>query len=324
MTPLMPAPQPSAVPALPGAGRGTPSPPVATESFAAALEHGHAAAGEAGAAETGTPPHEPVPELAEDAPLPEAIGGFQPLPLQQPAPPPWPPAGLAGLAFSAAGAADAADPAGMLAAARPLALGAKGAAGDPAAALALPGVMPGASETLRAGADADGVPPPAFSLPGLATPAGAPAADAPPMLEAPLPAPAVRAQDFSERFGAQLQWMAGEGIGHARIRVSPQDLGPVEVMLRLDGERISAEFVSAHAETRQALEHGLPRLRDLLGEHGFQLAHAGVGHGSADADADAGSPGSSSFGTNALGDEAASDTPAASVAVSNRLLDAYA
>lgn len=97
------------------------------------------------------------------------------------------------------------------------------------------------------------------------------------MLEAPLPAPEVRARDFSDGFGAQLQWMANEQIGHARIRVSPQELGPVEVMLRLDGERISADFVSAHAETRQALEHGLPRLRDLLGEHGFQLAHAGVG-----------------------------------------------
>lgn len=324
MTPLMPTPQPAAVPAQPGPGRGTPSAPAPGQSFAAALEHGHAVTGQAGAAETTTLLPEPAMEAPEEAELPDGLATFQPLALQQPALPPWPPAGLAGLAFSAAGAnAGAGDPSTALATTGPLALGANGAAGGGAPGLLLAGALPPAAEAPGAGADAGNVPPPAFSLPGLATPAGATAPEPPPMLEAPLPLPAVRAQDFSERFGAQLQWMAGEGIGHARVRVSPQELGPVEVMLRLDGERISAEFISAHAETRQALEHGLPRLRDLLGEHGFQLAHAGVGHGSADTDAGPGA-GAHSSGTSAPGDDVAIDGPSPSAAVSNRLLDAYA
>jgi flagellar hook-length control protein FliK len=35
---------------------------------------------------------------------------------------------------------------------------------------------------------------------------------------------------------------------------------------------------SPHVDVRQALESSLPRLRELLGEQGFQLAHADVGH----------------------------------------------
>lgn len=113
----------------------------------------------------------------------------------------------------------------------------------------------------------------------FALPAPAPLREPPPLLATPLPTPQVGAEDFEAQFGAQLEWMADRKISEARIRVTPNDLGPVEVRLHMDGDRIRADFVSANSETRQALEHGMPRLRDLLGEHGFQLAHANVGSG---------------------------------------------
>ncbi len=168
-------------------------------------------------------------------------------------------------------------------------------------------------------------PPPAFSLPSI--PATAPARAPAPLLQTPLPPPDVNGDDFGERFGAQLEWMAAQKIGHARIQVSPHDLGPVEVRLRLEGDRISADFVSAHVETRQALEQGLPRLRDLLGEHGFQLAHAGVGDGAQRGAAHGGSGGSdaSAHAISADTDDATPDrTPADGMRTARGLLDAYA
>lgn len=322
MTPLMPAPQASAVPAPPGSGTGAPQPPAARESFAAAMEHGQAAlAGAFADADVETQPSAETPSEAE---LPDGVGGEQPLLLQQP-PLPWPPAGLAGLAFSPPGGGDAAEALPAMATfARLASPGVDGgsASTGTAAALALAAGPPasGPEAALAGGAGGDNPPLPAFALPTLPSPSSV--QEAPPMLETPLPAPAVRAQDFSERFGAQLQWMANEGIGHARIRVSPQELGPIEVMLRLDGERISADFISAHAETRQALEHGLPRLRDLLGEHGFQLAHAGVGQ---DAPGQQDDSAPATPGTARAHDDGDTvpDGPAP-LAVSSRLLDAYA
>ena len=79
--------------------------------------------------------------------------------------------------------------------------------------------------------------------------------------------------------GRRLSWLADQKIGHAHIRVTPNDLGAIEVRLQLDGDRVHASFSSAHAEVRQALESSLPRLREMLGEHGMELAHADVGQG---------------------------------------------
>ncbi|MCR6627951.1 MAG: flagellar hook-length control protein FliK [Pseudoxanthomonas sp.] len=82
---------------------------------------------------------------------------------------------------------------------------------------------------------------------------------------------------FDEDIGDAVRWMADQKIGHAHIKVTPNDLGTVEIRLRLEGDRVHADFTSAQAEVRQALESSLPRLRDMLGQHGFQLAHADVG-----------------------------------------------
>jgi len=163
---------------------------------------------------------------------------------------------------------------------------------------------------------------PAFVLP-LANPAPVAAhAAALPATPAHLPTPQLGDAGFAEDVGSHVEWLAGQKISHAVIRVSPQDLGPVEVRLQLDGDRLSADFSSAQAEVRQALEQSLPRLREMLGQHGFELAHAGVGHGQA-GDREAASQGRQGSGGEANGDEPAAT--AQPVRMARRgLLDAYA
>ncbi|MGH8073573.1 MAG: flagellar hook-length control protein FliK, partial [Lysobacter sp.] len=51
------------------------------------------------------------------------------------------------------------------------------------------------------------------------------------------------------------------------------------IRLQIDGNRISAEFQSANADVRHALENSVGRLRDMLGQQGMQLAHSDVGQG---------------------------------------------
>ncbi len=91
---------------------------------------------------------------------------------------------------------------------------------------------------------------------------------------APVPMPSPR---FAEDLGARLQWMAERQGGEATLRIAPEGLGPVEIRLKLDGDRVELGFQAAHYETRQALEQALPRLREMLSEHGLQLGHADVG-----------------------------------------------
>lgn len=99
----------------------------------------------------------------------------------------------------------------------------------------------------------------------------------PTTLPSTLAQPAEPGAGYGDEFGANLAWMAERRLGHAEIRLNPEHLGPIDVRLQLDGERVHAEFHSAHAEVRHALEASLPRLRDLLGQHGLQLAQADVG-----------------------------------------------
>ncbi len=90
--------------------------------------------------------------------------------------------------------------------------------------------------------------------------------------------PDLNTDQFGETLGTQLTYMADQKISHARIRVSPHEMGTIEINLRLDGDRVHADFSSPQADVRQALESSLPKLRDLLGQQGFQLAQADVGH----------------------------------------------
>ena len=125
---------------------------------------------------------------------------------------------------------------------------------------------------------------------------------------------------FDEDIGDAVRWMADQKIGHAHIKVTPNDLGTVEMRLRLDGDRVHADFSSAQAEVRQALENSLPRLRDMLGQHGFQLAHADVGQQHTPPSQGAASP----HGESSADTEALTETPRTVRMTARGLVDAYA
>lgn len=119
-------------------------------------------------------------------------------------------------------------------------------------------------------------PVPLQAMHATSAPTHAPAAAAP---SAPVPQPVDPSAGYDDSFGTQVCWLAEQRIGQAEIRISPEHLGAIDIRLRLEGNEVRAEFHSAQAEVRQALEASLPRLRELLGQHGLQLGHAGVGQG---------------------------------------------
>ncbi|MCL1530287.1 flagellar hook-length control protein FliK [Xanthomonas nasturtii] len=120
---------------------------------------------------------------------------------------------------------------------------------------------------------------PAFVLPTTTTaPALTRLQDAAPIFSAsPTPTPDLGSDNFDDAIGARMSWLADQKIGHAHIKVTPNEMGPVEVRLHLDGDKVNASFTAANADTRQALEQSLPRLREMLGQNGFQLGQADVG-----------------------------------------------
>lgn len=119
---------------------------------------------------------------------------------------------------------------------------------------------------------------PAFVLPTTTAAALGRLQDPAPVFSAsPTPTPEMGSDTFDDAIGARLSWLADQKIGHAHIKVTPNEMGPVDVRLHLDGDKVNASFSSANADVRQALEQSLPRLREMLGQNGFQLGQADVG-----------------------------------------------
>ncbi len=271
---------------------------------------------------------------------------------------PWPPLGLAGLVLAIPAPA---DPASALPAAAVTASDAGGnalpapaaapvaaalpstaaaatsstasSASDQAATLPLPEmVLPGKRSERGEGSDASLIGDRAMA-PLLHAPGNAAVQDLKAALATgnaifngePTPKPVLGDDGFDQAIGARLGWLADQKIGHAHIRLSPDDMGPVDVRLQLNGDKVHASFSSPHVEVRQALESSLPRLRELLGEQGFQLAHADVGHqgpgGDGNASGQAGRGGIAGDGEPSPGDTSVSSTQ---LIRQRGLLDAYA
>ena len=62
----------------------------------------------------------------------------------------------------------------------------------------------------------------------------------------------------------------------AELRLHPEDLGQVQITLKLDDNQAQLQMVSAHSHVRAALEAALPVLRTSLAESGIQLAQSSV------------------------------------------------
>jgi flagellar hook-length control protein FliK len=81
---------------------------------------------------------------------------------------------------------------------------------------------------------------------------------------------------WADELGGKITWMAKHGIESASLSLSPDHLGPVEVHISVQDGAASVMFGAAQPDTRSALEHALPQLRQMFASQGLALADAGV------------------------------------------------
>ena len=86
----------------------------------------------------------------------------------------------------------------------------------------------------------------------------------------------VAAPHWPKAVAAELVMLGHQKVESATLRLSPEHLGHIEVHIHLDAKVINLTFGAAHAETRSALEHALPQLRDGFAQAGLTLGEATV------------------------------------------------
>ncbi len=113
--------------------------------------------------------------------------------------------------------------------------------------------------------------------PGMVPDAAQTRATSPGRPEFHVPQP-VNHPGWGEAMAARVSWQAAGGVQEARFHIHPPELGPVDVRVNVSKEHASVQFLTHHVAVRDALEEALPRLREMLGANGLQLAEASISH----------------------------------------------
>jgi flagellar hook-length control protein FliK len=82
---------------------------------------------------------------------------------------------------------------------------------------------------------------------------------------------------WDQAVGERIQWMVNQNIQQAEIKLTPPNLGPMEIKVSIHNDQTNVTFIAAQAPTREALESSIPRLREMLGEINLNLANVDVG-----------------------------------------------
>ncbi|WP_253377801.1 flagellar hook length control protein FliK [unidentified bacterial endosymbiont] len=106
---------------------------------------------------------------------------------------------------------------------------------------------------------------------GLATSQPAATVATAPVLSQPLGTP-----EWQQNLSQHITLFTRQGQQTAELRLHPEDLGQVQISLKLDDNQAQLQMVSAHSHVRAALEAALPMLRTSLAESGIQLSQSSV------------------------------------------------
>jgi len=96
-------------------------------------------------------------------------------------------------------------------------------------------------------------------------------APATPLLNSQLGSP-----EWQQALGQQILMFSRNGQQTAELHLHPQDLGSIQISLKLDNDQAQLSMVSNHSQVRAALEAAIPQLRTSLAESGISLGQSNV------------------------------------------------
>lgn len=81
---------------------------------------------------------------------------------------------------------------------------------------------------------------------------------------------------FAQQLGLRLATWAREGISQATLRINPEQLGPIDVRIQLQGQQVSVDFQARHSQTVDLIDSLMPRLAQAFDLQGLRLDDARV------------------------------------------------
>ncbi|AVV38263.1 MULTISPECIES: flagellar hook-length control protein FliK [Pantoea] len=111
----------------------------------------------------------------------------------------------------------------------------------------------------------------ASSLPAPVTASATNSTPSTPMLNSQL-----GSDEWQQALSQQIVMFSRNGQQNAELRLHPEDLGAIQISLKLDNDQAQISLVSSHSHVRSALEAAIPQLRSALAESGINLGESQV------------------------------------------------
>jgi flagellar hook-length control protein FliK len=86
-------------------------------------------------------------------------------------------------------------------------------------------------------------------------------------------------QDLPNAMGERLAWLASRDQKTAVIRLDPPELGKLELLLNVDGDKVSVNVQTSGNAVRDLLLQQLEKLRHAMAEHNLNLVDVNVSTG---------------------------------------------
>ena len=82
---------------------------------------------------------------------------------------------------------------------------------------------------------------------------------------------------WSEKFSEHIVWLGNHGIKSAIIKIHPDDLGPLEISIKVVKDSASVNINSPSSHVCEIVDQALPRLREMMAEQGLNLSEVNIG-----------------------------------------------
>lgn len=82
--------------------------------------------------------------------------------------------------------------------------------------------------------------------------------------------------EWGDKVMGKLSWLTARNMSVAEIHLTPPDMGPMEVKVRVQNDQATVTVHAANPVVREQLELHSHRLRDMLGEQGLSLSQFDV------------------------------------------------
>lgn len=82
--------------------------------------------------------------------------------------------------------------------------------------------------------------------------------------------------EWQQNVSQQITLFTRQGQQTAELKLHPENLGQVNITLKIDDSQAQIQMVSPHSHVRAALEAAIPTLRTQLAENGIQLSQSNV------------------------------------------------